>query len=423
MQRKLVLELNEVNEGLVAQYATEGSALHYFLSRGQMGLGIEDSYDSDYLEPWSQWVSAHTGKRCTEHRIKHLGDVDTLHYPQVWDVFPEEFGLVWGCLNSKTPEDHKIVYLPDPWTSSSKPTRNSLIAINKFLQFAVSKRSGKSAFSTLFSYVRALTSIVPSLFTLVRYVDTKLIASLRNLGISCVNLSVAYSVVEYLAFKYAMRMSMEKRPVDVVFFNMVAHAQHYYWNTDRHHIIDFNFRLVEEILQIAKRNYDEVIVYNGLSQEYSGDKETWNSFVPKGGWRVFICEVLNIDCMVVPCMSYDCNLMFRDSTEKGLGIEKLKNSKVWAENEWRNLFLIEPHNEHPGRVFVRLQFYGAQDAEIKLETGRRINSKTMADCFDLVATRTGRHQQRSFAFGDIKPEHQTLSENWEAVNFYRALQS
>ena len=44
----------------------------------------------------------------------------------------------------------------------------------------------------------------------------------------------------------------------------------------------------------ANKHYENTILFNGLSQEFSGDLEEWHSWVPKGGWQSFVNDKLGI---------------------------------------------------------------------------------------------------------------------------------
>ena len=131
--KKIVIELNEINPDLFEKMAIKSEAVKSIIEKGKQKFSIKDDYESDYLEPWSQWVSVHTNTPTEVHQIKHLGDIEGLDLPQLWDSEPERFGFIWGCLNSKPPINDEISYFPDPWTQSSKTNRKELKSIERFL--------------------------------------------------------------------------------------------------------------------------------------------------------------------------------------------------------------------------------------------------------------------------------------------------
>ena len=183
---------------------------------------------------------------------------------------------------------------------------------------------------------------------------------------------------------------------------MVAHCQHYYWSNDRNYILELALSLSNNMLEIAVKKYDEVVVFNGLTQEYSGDYEDWHSWVPKGGWEYYIRSIMNIDCSVQPCMSYDSNLYFHS---KVLADEAEKKLKLVTVND-QQLFHVESNSKNRKNIFVRLAYYGIGEVDIKFN--KNIIGQ-LKDDFDLAAIRTGKHQQYSMAYGDIENEKKLVS--------------
>lgn len=412
---KLVFELNEFNEELLLRSAVICKNINRTMSNGRISFRINEKYDSDFLEPWSQWVTVHTGVSCSEHKIKHLGDIHDIELAHVWDRYPENFGIIWGCLNSRNPQSSEIRYFPDPWTSKSFTNIKGRGSILRFLQFAVSARSYDSTVDKLKAYSNVTPHLIYSFAQLCAGVDTTLLKIIKKYhGKVQVNSSYIYAIIEYLNFKVFLReQASEFQKTDVFFANMLAHAQHYYWNTDNHALLEFCIELVDAMLGKAYKLYDDVIVFNGLSQEYSGDLEEWHSWIPTGGWQIFINEKLGINCKVQPCMSYDCNLYFTDQRSKDLACDRL--SRIRSQSG-ENLFLIEQNEQDDSKVFVRLQYYGPGNQEF-LDGN---SSFFLLNEFDLSAVRSGRHCQYSVAFGAIPDRLKGLSDlnNVESCKLY-----
>lgn len=117
----LFLELNEVNFELLRAYAQHGSlpTFHKLLeSHGYARTSSEDRYEE--IEPWIQWVTAHTGKTLAEHRVFRLGDIVQHEIPQVWEEL-EQRGFVVGAIspmNAKNRLRNAAFFVPDPWTAT-----------------------------------------------------------------------------------------------------------------------------------------------------------------------------------------------------------------------------------------------------------------------------------------------------------------
>lgn len=414
--RKIIVELNEINIDLLKDASVCRPNIKHLLGMGYGSFEIPDTYESDFLEPWCQWVTAHTGVKSEIHNIKHLGDVKNLEYPEVWDTYQNSFGVIWGCLNSKTPKNENIIYFPDPWTNSSKTTRWYLRPILNFLKYAVSKRSESNTFRAFGNFLWNLPSVIYTISVLLFFVDLKLLKSIVKLNHRMLNSSMLYSTVEYLLFKVATFLGGRENKLDVIFLNMIAHAQHYYWKTERQYILEFALDRVDNILSICRKKYSKVLVYNGLSQEYSGNKERWHSWVPTGGWSYFVKHVLKVDCAVAPCMSYDCNLYFKNENDALTAIDKIAN--YWVSSQSEKLFLVEKNPADKKNIFIRLSYYGPGEAKTNLN-----NSLGMiAEFFDLAAIRTGRHEQYSVLIGQGANQYnRNFHQNTQVISIYRVI--
>jgi hypothetical protein len=115
----LFLELNEVNFEFVEAYTKLGYLPNFkrFLDRhGYAETTSEDAYDK--LEPWIQWVTAHTGKSLAEHNVFRLGDIVDQDIEQIWERLARE-GVKVGAIspmNAKCRGDQWDFFVPDPWT-------------------------------------------------------------------------------------------------------------------------------------------------------------------------------------------------------------------------------------------------------------------------------------------------------------------
>jgi len=365
------------------------------MDRGVTRVQIVDTYESDFLEPWCQWVSVHTGMSTAEHGVKHLGQIQGNKCTQVWDEEKNrgKFGVVWGCLNSSTPVDSDILYFPDPWTKSSAPTRWYLKPIINFLRFAVSRRSNEGLGRTMIDYINLLPALAFTIAVCSVMIDRAVLSLILKYRFKALDKSMLYAIVEYLLARFAIKLRARKGKTDILFLNMIAHAQHYYWNTPKHYIVDTAFFLSNALVDNASKVYDDLLILNGLTQEYSGENETWHSWIPKGGWAYFAKVTLGIDATVEPCMSYDCNLFFETQAKRDRGLSRLRECRLPAEDS--SLFLLEVNPNNHLNVFCRLLYYGFPNASVLLGSERRV----IEELFDLAAVRTGRHCQYAIVIG------------------------
>ncbi len=118
----LLLELNEINFEQVLRYAENGKLKTLANLANRHGLcrtTSEQRYEE--LEPWIQWVTAHTGLTLAEHGIYRLGDVNRRSLDQIWEVL-ERQGVKVGAISPMNASNRCIdpaFFMPDPWTSTT----------------------------------------------------------------------------------------------------------------------------------------------------------------------------------------------------------------------------------------------------------------------------------------------------------------
>lgn len=124
--RKLVLvELNELNFDVARLYIDLLGLKNFeaVVKGPQVRTSSETAYEQ--LEPWIQWVSAHTGKTAREHGVFRLGDIVGSDVPQMFEQL-EAKGVSVGCVSAMNAENRlrkPAYFIPDPWTST--PTDGS----------------------------------------------------------------------------------------------------------------------------------------------------------------------------------------------------------------------------------------------------------------------------------------------------------
>ncbi|WP_294268351.1 alkaline phosphatase family protein [uncultured Sphingomonas sp.] len=117
----LLLELNEINFEQVLRYAERGklrTMADLVARHGLCRTTSEQRYEE--LEPWIQWVTAHTGLTLAEHGIYRLGDVNRRSIDQIWEVL-ERQGIKVGAISPMNANNQCIdpaFFMPDPWTTT-----------------------------------------------------------------------------------------------------------------------------------------------------------------------------------------------------------------------------------------------------------------------------------------------------------------
>lgn len=115
----LMIELNEVNFEFLQAYIDRGELPHFadlFARVGYAQTSSEREYEQ--LEPWIQWVTAHTGQSLSEHGVFRLGDIVDTDIPQIWERLIAQ-GMTVGAIspmNAKCRSRDMAFFVPDPWT-------------------------------------------------------------------------------------------------------------------------------------------------------------------------------------------------------------------------------------------------------------------------------------------------------------------
>jgi len=122
MNKLIWLEINEVNIDFIQNYISLGYLPNFnrLIERyGYIKTVSEQKYEN--LEPWIQWVSAHTGKTFSEHNIFRLGDAADEQFDQIWEKLEAEHGLTVAAMspmNAGNKTSKSAFFVPDPWTKA-----------------------------------------------------------------------------------------------------------------------------------------------------------------------------------------------------------------------------------------------------------------------------------------------------------------
>lgn len=157
----LFLELNEVNFDYILRYASRGMLPTFSKLLDSQGYArTESECEYDKLEPWIQWVTAHTGKTFAEHGIFRLGDIVERDIPQIWEQL-EQLGLRVGAvspMNAKNRLRNAAFFVPDPWTRTKVNAGATLTNMYEAIAQAVSDNAASRV--TWHSLLRLLRGFI-----------------------------------------------------------------------------------------------------------------------------------------------------------------------------------------------------------------------------------------------------------------------
>ena len=386
----LFLELNEFNEPLLREASKElhlkniERLLHFHKSE----TWTEDLYESDFLEPWVQWVSIHTGIPSSEHQIKHLGDIPQLKTPQIWEKLSEQ-GIssgIWGAMNaSRNQAAHCLFFLPDPWTASERAFPEELNALLDPLRFisknyrsslAIVRKIGNLI--QLFKRNNLGSCLAKAAFLLLKNV-------LRYKGKPFVFISCLDYLSTHLFLKYKERYHPH---FSLLFLNSIAHLQHHEWKTRKiipKDPLAHGFKTIDVILghiMNAMKPEDLLIVTNALSQKNTSDEKPWILY-RQIDHQKFLQAVGIPDARVEAHMTHDAHLLFPSDSSARKAKEILQKIQV----NGSALFFVESYPNEPLKLFYRIQFTDALSKDTYFEvSGKRFPFFAL---FSAIIQRTG----------------------------------
>ena len=223
-QQLLLIELNEVNFDFVRRYIARGElpTLGAILARHSL---IETSSETEYehLEPWIQWVTAHTGKTLAEHGVFRLGDIIEHDIDQIWEQL-ERAGLSVGAIspmNAKNRTRNAAFFVPDPWTKTAVSGDRSLQLLSEALAQAVGDNA--SARIEPGSYLKLLRGLVA-------HFRISTIGQLAKFALGH-RKAAGYGAMfldRFLADVFVRQWRRHQPDFASLFLNAAAHIQHHY---------------------------------------------------------------------------------------------------------------------------------------------------------------------------------------------------
>jgi hypothetical protein len=426
MRRLILLELNEFNDALLKQAIAAYGLKHLaeMVALPHTFLATEDTYESDFLEPWVQWVSLHTGVPASQHQIKHLGDVPDLSTPQIWEVLAKR-GVttgVWGVLNGSRGKqvENNLFFVPDPWTFSEQAFPADLDRLIGLPRYLATNRANISPARFALEAARFLRVLVePSVRKeFIRRAPLALAQTVRDRGAYA-----GYCFVEYISSLLFLERWRRYQPqFGVLFLNSIAHCQHYYWesqplatNHKLRYCFEFLDRLVGAVLAEAKSSGTELVITNALSQKNTLDEPLWCSYRPLDFAKFLRFAGVTFDS-VAPLMSYDA-LVYFSSVEACQQARTIIEGATVGEQK---LFLVEVYDDNPKKLFFRFQFTDELKTDACQIGGKRFR---FWDQFTLLATRTGKHIPKADVYSSLtgipkkQPNHQVFD---NIVQFFAA---
>lgn len=281
MRKLMMIELNEVNFDFIRGYAACGALPNFQRLIDRHGI-VETTSETDYanLEPWIQWVTAHTGRSLKDHGVFRLGDIlERPDIAQIWETL-EAAGVSVGAIspmNARNACQNAAFFVPDPWTRStvtgSPLVRNLYDAITQLVNDNAEGKADKASLVWLGAGLARYAA--PGNYA--RYIAA--MAKIRQPWQRALILDLL------LADLFAAEVRRTDAQFTTLFLNAAAHIQHHYlfnsaiyrgpnanpvWYiaADQDPLLDV-YRLYDRILGRLLRAFPDrrLIVATGLHQD------------------------------------------------------------------------------------------------------------------------------------------------------------
>jgi hypothetical protein len=273
MKKFIQLEFNEVSRPIIAEMVKQG-LLPNFSKIEKSWNRFETESEADYqcLEPWIQWVTVHTGKSFSEHKIFRLGDSRQLQFKQIWELLSEKDieSICISPMNAHRGNARGGVFVPDPWAKENDTYPNDLSSLWEFISSRVQTHATRSKRKSLLDGV-LLFSRVGMRWGLMFRIGIQILKQ-RVQPKSSWYLSCLFD--EFLADLFLSTMSKKNAGFNLLFMNSVAHLQHHFWRKFEPHKFDSKVNAPdclasENPIRRGLQLYDKIL--GKILDRYEGD--------------------------------------------------------------------------------------------------------------------------------------------------------
>jgi hypothetical protein len=404
-----LIELNEFNQELLESCSSLYKLPHLkrLVSMYVSKTKTDDTYESDFLEPWVQWVSVHTGVPSSEHGIKHLGDVPKLGTPQLWKTLSDHglSSIIWGAMNSSREGAEKNqVFMPDPWTASEMAYPEELNFLLNPLR-AVSTNYLKPDKKKIIKMLKDLWALFKEK-NLVPMLLKQIPAFLKELVYFKGAHFVFIAFVEYVGASLCLKYKKDlKSDFCLLFLNTLAHLQHHHWkgfDYKNNKKLQLGLTYLDKIMGKVFASLDEgevLIVTNALSQKNTNDETPWILYRPYDH-KAFLNAVGIYPTEIKEHMTHDAHLYFENKQQCQIAKDLLEAAKI----ENKPLFLVESYQDEPLKLFYRLQFTDKISENACIHVQHKI--LPFYNFYQSIVERTGKHipSGTCYCSSDIFPE-------------------
>lgn len=408
-KRIVQIEMNEISSAVIDSLIAKGQLPNFArLQREWTFLKTSSETEYDKLEPWIQWVTAHTGKTYDEHQIFHLSDVHQLKHKQIWEVLSEaniESGII-SSLNALRRNTEGGIFFSDPWSIQNETYPARLRPLWEIISRRVQGHATSKV--TLDDMIQGLRSCINFRFPPKLY--AKMVAQVVSQKLNPKNkwkLAIVFDWFLFHIFKNILKTT--KFGYYTILLNATAHYQHHYWRAfdgkefdpsikypdinDGDDPMTYGYqehdKILGEILAITDRDPDTlVILLSGLSQvPYTAlEAQGGMNYYRLNNHKTFTKQIgLDDSFTVFPLMSRDWQIQYSNEIDRQKAINILRHLTINGEE----LFKIIEDTE--GFIFIETKYTkGIKDTDYIIDKHGNKMMRFM-DVFTNVAIKSGHH--------------------------------
>lgn len=227
----IVLELNELCPALLDRFIAAGDLPNLARLRAESVVCVTDAGEPQgRLNPWIQWVTAHTAVGFEEHGVFKLGEGANLTVPTIADAVGDAGGSVWLCgpMNVVPTKPVRGRWLPDPWNPDDSIAPADMAPFAGFVRANVQEHSNAAHRLSSRAYLGFLAYMVShgQSFATLRATIAQLVGE-RTGRRPRWRRSALLDRFQWDVFRHVLRR--EHPTLATYFSNTVAHNQHLFW--------------------------------------------------------------------------------------------------------------------------------------------------------------------------------------------------
>ena len=236
MSKKIIfLEFNEITQEIIDQMIGENELPNFkkLMAKSYQFKTLTDA-EGEFLEPWIQWFSIHTGISYNTHKVFRLTEGTEKDSPTIFDILIDSGRKVGSIssMNLKAFSSPGSFYMPDPWCIKQPCYPKDLQPAYNFISENVNTYSASNQLSfwenieSKFGNILSLIKVGVTINTFARAAVLTLLTKINYEKYSWKKVRILNDIQYDIFKKYYTESSPD---FATLFLNSTAHLQHAYW--------------------------------------------------------------------------------------------------------------------------------------------------------------------------------------------------